>query len=87
MKGFDNLDAKMCYSKSVEEQKEVAEDNKRLEVQIENGKKRSTGNSSNILSEDKKDDANIIQFLNENISKEEFLSNGIDGGEITFDNN
>lgn len=54
---------------------------------IKNGKKRSSGNSSNILSEDKKDDANIIQFLNENISKEEFLSNGIDGGEITFDNN
>ena len=49
---------------------------------IKNGKKRSS-----VMSEDKKEDANIIQFLNENISKEEFLSNGIDGGEITFDNN
>lgn len=36
----------MCYSKSVEEQKEVAEDNKRLEVQIENGKKRSMNYSN-----------------------------------------
>ena len=49
---------------------------------IKNGKKRSS-----VMSEDKKEDANIIQFLNENITKEEFLSNGIDGGEITFDNN
>lgn len=62
--------------------------NKSSKKLLKNGKKKNnSGNSSNILSDDKKEDANIIQFLNENISKEEFISNGIDGGEITFDNN